>query len=476
MIAPQTQSVSDEPLANIDEVVAGRDRLTVEQALHLYHHVPLAQLGRWANAVAERQHGNKVRTYVIDRNINYTNVCSAKCTFCAFRRDEDDADSYTLDREALHAKIAELSDIGGKQILLQGGMHPDLPLAFYEDMLAGIRQAFPHIHLHAFSPPEFVEFVAVFDIPGFPTPGATRAGDLRRDVFNAKLEAIMKRLMDAGLNSLPGGGGEILPENVGRRIGSTKATGEQWLDVMRVAHKLGMFTSATMMFGHIEGVADRLVHMKMIRDAQDEAMRHMWPGRYVSFISWPFQPDNTPLGRLPHYDRAGDAAFPGDVLADAVFAGAVDPFDKKACDAASPAAGKSLRLAGATEYLRMQAISRLFMDNFHSIGASWVTMGPKIGQIGLKFGANDMGSVMMEENVVSAAGTTYCLTEATICRLIRAAGYTPAERDNVYRFINVHENEGPDTEVTDWSAYRPAGDSAFGAGDGEHEVELTLPQ
>jgi cyclic dehypoxanthinyl futalosine synthase len=355
-------------------------------------------------------------------------------------------------------------------------MHPDLPIEFYEQMLRDLRAEFPQVHLHAFSPPEFVEFVAVLDVDGFPTPGPTRAHELSRDVFNAKLEAIMKRLMAAGLKSLPGGGGEILPENVRRRIGSTKATGQQWLDVMRTAHKLGMFTSATMMFGHIEGVADRMLHMKMIRDAQDEAMRNMWPGRYVSFISWPFQPDNTPLGRLPYHDRASGEPFPGDVLADAVLNGEIDPFDKAVCTKTAPGAGKLLRLAGASEYLRMQAISRLFMDNIHSIGASWVTMGPKIGQMGLMFGANDMGSVMMEENVVSAAGTTYCLNEAMICRLIRDAGYTPAERDNVYRFLNVYEHEGPDTHVTDWSEHRPAGAAFPTADDADKPVELTLPK
>ncbi len=448
----------------MDAVVAGRARLSVEQAIDLYHHASIHDLGRWASTAANRMHGNKVRTYVIDRNVNYTNVCSARCTFCAFRRDEDDADSYTLDRAALHAKIAECVDIGGTQILLQGGMHPDLPLAFYEDMLSRIKEDFPGIHLHAFSPPEFVEFVAVFEMDGFPTPGATRAGELPREVFLAKLEAIMRRLRDAGLDSVPGGGGEILVEHVRRRIGSTKATGQQWLDVMRVAHRLGMFTSATMMFGHIEGIADRLMHMRMIRDAQDEAMKHLWPGRYVSFISWPFQPDNTPLGRVPQDDpeKRCQEPFAGDELADAVLRGEVDEFDKAAAAAAVPAAGKRIRLAGASEYLRMQAISRLFFDNIHSIGASWVTMGPKIGQVGLMFGANDMGSVMMEENVVSAAGTTHCLNEAMICRLIRDAGFTPAQRDNTYDFLKVHESQGPDTRVTDWSEHRPAA-SAFAA-------------
>ncbi len=459
-------------ICDIDAVVQGVARLTVDQALGLYRHASLHDLGQWAAAVADRMHGNKIRTYVIDRNINYTNVCSAKCTFCAFRRDLDDPDSYTLDRQALHEKVRECTEIGGTQVLLQGGMHPDLPLAFYEDMLGGIKDAFPELHVHAFSPPEFVEFAAVFELDGFPTPGPTRAHEMPRDVFREKLGVIMQRLRAAGMDSLPGGGGEILPENVRRRIGTTKATGEQWLDVMHVAQALGMFTSATMMFGHIEGVADRLMHMRMIRDAQDQAMKEMRPGRYVSFISWPFQPDNTPLGRLPHWDPEAGVPFAGDDLADRVLRGEVDPYDKAACGAAVPAAGRQLRLAGATEYLRMQALSRLFFDNIHSIGASWVTMGPKIGQLALFFGANDMGSVMMEENVVSAAGTTYCLNEAMICRLIRDAGLVPAQRDNVYRFLKVHEDGGPDVGVSDWSEYRPAA-SAF-APPPETPVDLTM--
>jgi cyclic dehypoxanthinyl futalosine synthase len=234
-----------------------------------------------------------------------------------------------------------------------------------------------------------------------------------------------------------------------------------------------MFTSGTMMFGHIEGIADRVAHMQMIRDAQDQAIRGMWPGRYISFISWPFQPDNTPLGRVPVWDIESGAPFPGDVLADAVMAGDVDPHDKAACASACPQAGKRVRLAGAIDYLRTQALSRLFLDNVHSIGASWVTMGPHIGQIALKFGANDMGSVMMEENVVSAAGTTFCLNEAEICRLVRDAGYVPAQRDNLYRFISVHEDDGPDLRVSDWSAHRPAS-SAFAPPEGAATAELTI--
>jgi len=276
---------------------------------------------------------------------------------------------------------------------------------------------------------------------------------------------ILKRLMTAGLDTIPGGGGEIFPEHVRRRIGPGKATARQWLGVMSAGHRLGMKTSATMMFGHIEGIADRVMHMDAVRRRQDLAVREGWPGGYVSFISWPFQRENTPLGRVPDWapgsiqgvaeGKRDQEPFPGDVLADLVFADEIDPNDKAACDRAVPTAGKLVRMAGASEYLRMQAISRLFLDNIHSIGASWVTMGPKIGQLGLFYGANDMGSVMMEENVVSAAGTTYCLDEAVLCQLIRDSGFVPAQRDNGYKLLKVHDGEdSPDLRVTDWSEHR----------------------
>ncbi len=456
-----TQTTDSKTLArelNIDAVIAGKARLSPADALRLYHEASMHDLGRWASAVCDRIHGGgdeASRTYVIDRNVNYTNVCSARCTFCAFRRDGDEKDAYTLSTEQLHQKIRELVDIGGTQVLLQGGMHPDLAIGFYEDMLRGIKENFPGVHIHGFSPPEFVEFVAVFDIEGFPTTAPGKSHELAADVWNAKLEAILKRLMAAGLDTIPGGGGEIFPEHVRRRIGPGKADGAQWLDVMAAGHRLGMQTSATMMFGHIEGVADRVMHMAAVRDRQDEAIQKNWLGRYVSFISWPFQRENTPLGRVPDWDETSGDPFPGDVLADLVFSGKVDPHDKAACDKAIPKAGKLVRMAGASEYLRMQALSRLFLDNIHSIGASWVTMGPKIGQLGLFYGANDMGSVMMEENVVSAAGTTYCLNEPVLCQLIRDSGFVPAQRDNGYNLLNIHDGkDAPDLQVTDWSQHR----------------------
>lgn len=471
----------------LDRVIAGDHRLQVADGLRLYREASLHALGRWSSAVADRIHGaaedGGVRTYVIDRNINYTNVCSASCTFCAFFRKEGDADAYVLTKEQLHEKVRELVGIGGTQILMQGGMHPGLGVDFYVELLRGLKAEFPGVHIHGFSPPEFVEFVAVYEMDGFPKTDPKKGHELPREVWLAKLEAIMRLLMDAGLNSLPGGGGEIFAEHVRRKIGLGKATAEQWLDVMETAHKLGMKTSGTMMFGHIEGVADRLDHMARLRDRQDKAIAADYPGRYLSFIAWPFQRENTPLGHLPEFEftpGGGGEPFPGDVLAEMVLNGEVDRLDKAACGKAVPRAGKIVRMAGASEYLRMQAISRLFMDNFHSIGSSWVTMGPHIGELALFYGANDMGSVMMEENVVSAAGTTYCLNEAVLCRLIRDAGFIPAQRDNEYQILKTHSpDEGaasPDLGVSDWSTQRATKLHIEGAnGDAaSNAVELTV--
>ncbi len=473
-------------------VVRGESRLTPEQGLDLLVCAPLHTLGRYADARCRELHGDHVRTYVIDRNINYTNVCTARCTFCAFRRDATDHDAYTLEKEQLFEKVAALEAIGGTQILLQGGMNPELPFDWYLDLLAGLKERFPKIHVHGFSPPEFIEFVNFFNPPG--------------STLEDKLRWVMVRLQEAGLDSLPGAGGEIFAPAVRTKIGLGKCTAEAWLTTMYVAHSLGMFTSATMMFGHIEGVADRIHHMRLVREWQDKALldfgvpdhveyefppetsperqggvpgtgepgddrslsgadhpehhadleskyparlcsRRYTGGHYVSFISWPFQPDNTPLGRLKAWPQPGDEGeFPGDVV------GAVDGSGTKDMH---PEFGRRLRLAGSTTYLRTQAVSRLMLDNIYSIGSSWVTMGPHVGQLALHYGANDMGSVMMEENVVSAAGTTYCLDEAVLNHLIRAAGFIPAQRDNVYDILKLNSGpDSPDLRVRDWSEHR----------------------
>lgn len=427
----------------LEEVAAGVIRLTPEQALDLYRRAPLHTLARYADARCRAIHGSRLRTYIIDRNINYTNVCSAKCTFCAFRRDGNDHDAYTLEPEQIHEKIAQLVAIGGTQILMQGGMNPALPLDWYLRLLRSIKDRFPGVHVHAFSPPEFIEFVHFFD-----PPGAT---------LEDKLRWVMVRLQDAGLDSLPGGGGEIFAAPVRRKIGLGKCDAEAWLTTMYVAHTLGMFTSATMMFGHIEGYADRIHHMDLVRRWQDRALllgttSDAPIGQYKAFISWPFQRENTPLGRVRNWGEgpgdleSGNTEFPGDVVAR--LAGDGDP-------RAHAEFGRRVRMSGSTDYLRTQAISRLMLDNIYSIGSSWVTMGPHIGQVGLMFGANDMGSVMMEENVVSSAGTTYCLDEAVLCRLIREAGFIPAQRDNAYDILRIHDGPAsPDLSVADWSTHR----------------------
>lgn len=437
----------------LQAVVAGEARLTPTQALDLFRATALPTLGRWASARAHTLHGDSFRTYVIDRNINYTNVCNAKCTFCAFRRDASDHDSYTLDHSKILEKVAELSAIGGTQILMQGGMNPDLPLDWYLTLLRSIKERYPHIHVHGFSPPEFVEFVHFFN-----PPGAT---------FEDKVRWVMVRLREAGLDSLPGGGGEIFATPVRRKIGLGKCDAESWLTCMYVAHTLGMFTSATMMFGHIEGHADRIHHMMLVRQWQDRVLASgasadstsVSPvGHYKSFISWPFQRENTPLGRVKDWgltQAERESEFPGDALARAFDWGANPEVDYRELGPAVAEFGRRVRMSGASDYLRTQAISRLFLDNIYSIGSSWVTMGPHIGQLGLMYGANDMGSVMMEENVVSSAGTTYCLDEAVLCRLIRDAGFIPAQRNNSYDIIKVHDDaDSPDLRVTDWSEHR----------------------
>jgi cyclic dehypoxanthinyl futalosine synthase len=466
-------------------VSSGHARLTFDQGLEIFRSLPLHALGRHADARCRSLHGDHIRTYIIDRNINYTNVCNARCTFCAFRRDEGDHDAYTLEPEKIHDKIAELIAIGGTQILMQGGMNPALPLDWYIKLLSGIKAKFPSIHIHAFSPPEFIEFVHFFDPPG--------------SNLEDKIRWVMLRLRDAGLDSLPGGGGEIFAEPVRRKIGLGKCDAEAWLTCMYVAHTLGMFTSATMMFGHIEGYADRIHHMHLVRKWQDKALmgasrcqgakvssdavsstpRHLDTsapsGHYKAFISWPFQRENTPLGRIPDWGLDPSELtqeFPGDTIAKSLRrrpeegplfppgARTADVYDYDAIDRARfPSAhlfGKRVRMSSATDYLRTQALSRLFLDNIYSIGASWVTMGPHIGQVALAYGASDMGSVMMEENVVSSAGTTYCLDEAVLCRLIRDAGFTPAQRNNTYDVLKLHAGEmtDPDLAVTDWSTHR----------------------
>jgi cyclic dehypoxanthinyl futalosine synthase len=352
-----------------DKVLDG-GRITSEEAKQLYF-APLTELGELADARRRQRkgaayggRGNEIVTYIIDRNINYTNVCNVYCKFCAFMRTERDDDSYVLTPEEIGAKITELEAIGGTQILMQGGHHPKLGIDYYLKLLHYIRTNHPTINIHGFSPPEFNHFA---------------------EVFHMSLEEVITRFKEAGLGSIPGGGGEILVDKIRDRISPLKCNSDQWLEVMRIAHRLGLAGSATMMFGHVESVDDRIEHLRRLRDVQDET------GGFTAFICWTFQPENTRLKATP---------------------------------------------VGSHEYLRMQALSRVFLDNFDNVQSSWVTQGPKIGQVALQYGANDYGSVMMEENVVSAAGTSFRLTVDEIKKAITELGYEARQRDNWYRLLN----------------------------------------
>jgi cyclic dehypoxanthinyl futalosine synthase len=352
----------------LDKAVAG-ERLTPEEGLELTKCNDLAMLGAAANAVTRRLHPESYRTYNIDRNINYTNVCTAVCDFCAFYRGPKHEEGYVLERAELLKKIEEAVALGGDQILLQGGLHPKFKLDWYEEMLSDIKTQFPQVNVHGFSPPEIHHFTKL---------------------NNCSLEEVLSRLKAAGLGSLPGGGAEILVDRVRNEITRGKVNSDDWLNVMRVWHKLGGRSSATMMFGHVETVAERIEHLERIRQLQDET------GGFTAFICWTFQPDNTDMSEIPP--------------------------------------------AGSFEYLKMQAIARLYLDNISNIQSSWVTQGLKIGQMSLVYGANDMGSLMIEENVVAEAGTVHYLTLDQMRDAITAVGFTPRQRNVHYElFDESHE-------------------------------------
>ena len=341
------------------------ERLSPSDGLELFRSGSLLELGRAADSVCRRLHPEPFRTYNIDRNINYTNVCTAVCDFCAFYRKVDDAEAYVLDRDVLLEKIRETVALGGDQILMQGGLHPHLKLEWYEELLADIKAHFPGVNVHGFSAPEIHHFTKVAKRP---------------------LEEVLKRLKAAGLGSLPGGGAEILVDRVRDAMTRGKVMTDDWLNVHRVWHELSGRSTATMMFGHIETLEERVEHFERVRRLQDET------GGFTAFISWTFQPDHTEMADVPP--------------------------------------------AGSFEYLRNQAISRLYLDNIANVQSSWVTQGPKIGQVALFFGANDMGSLMIEENVVSAAGTVYHLSLEEIRGAIKEAGFIPRQRNVFYEFID----------------------------------------
>ena len=357
------EPTSDPDLARALDAAASGRRLDRQSAALLYEKAPLFTLARLAHAVRLRMHPEPIVTYVGDRNINYSNVCVCGCRFCAFYRSPGSPDAYLISREELAAKIDETIALGGTQILLQGGHHPDLPFSWYEDLLRFMRRRWPALHIHAFSPPEIFYWSRLYGL---------------------SVSEILSRLKEAGLDSVPGGGAEILTDASRSRVSPNKCKAGEWLAVMEEAHRQGMRTTATMMFGHEEEPADRLEHLFALRDLQDRT------GGFTAFIPWTFQPGNTAIRRhsLP-----------------------------------------------APAYLRLLALSRLVLDNVPNIQASWVTMGPEIAQLALFYGANDFGSLMIEENVVAAAGVSYRMGRDEIHRVIRAAGFEPRQRRMDYSLL-----------------------------------------
>jgi cyclic dehypoxanthinyl futalosine synthase len=339
-------------------------RLQRDEALALYTGAPTALLGRLADEVRAHRHPDGVVTYIIDRNVNYTNICVARCSFCAFYRPVGASDGYVLGFDEIFRKIDETIALGGGQLLLQGGHNPDLPLEWYEDLFRSVKQRYPSFRLHALSPPEVIHVSRLSRLP---------------------VPQVIERLVTAGMDSIPGGGAEILVDRVRKILNCyNKATADEWLDVMRHAHRAGLRTTATMMYGTVETVEERLEHMFRLRDLQDET------GGFTAFIAWSYQPEHTELG--------GNEAT-------------------------------------GVEYLRTLATARLVLDNFENLQASWVTQGGKVGQLSLAYGANDMGSVMIEENVVRAAGASYCMDEIEIVRNIENAGFVPRRRNMHYEVL-----------------------------------------
>lgn len=355
-----TQSV-DTILAS---VLDGK-RLTQEDALVLLESNALAKIGKAANEICLRKHPESYRTYNIDRNINYTNICTAVCDFCAFYRTPKSNEGYVLPRAELLDKVRETVELGGNQILMQGGLHPSFTLDWYEELLRDIRSNFPSINIHGFSPPELHHFTKINKLP---------------------IRTVLERLKEAGLGSIPGGGAEILVDRVRSEITRGKVMSDDWLNVMRVWHELGGVSTVTMMFGHVESLAERIEHLERVRQLQDET------GGFTAFICWTFQPEHTQLSHIPP--------------------------------------------TGSFEYLKTQAVSRLYLDNIPNIQSSWVTQGLKIGQLALSYGANDMGSLMLEENVVAEAGTVHFLTLDQIRSAIEEYGYAARQRDVRYHLVD----------------------------------------
>ena len=358
----------------LDKALAG-ERLSSEDCTRLLESKDLARIGLAAHEIRMRHNPAEVVTYIIDRNINYTNVCNVVCTFCAFYRRPGKPDTYVHSIEEICKRIDETIELGGTGVLMQGGLHPDFNIEWYEDLLRTLHAKYPGFQLHCFSPPEIhnIHLISGLDY-----------------------ETIMQRLKDAGLNSLPGGGGEILDDEVRKRV-STKCNTQEWLDVMRAVHKVGLRSTATMMFGIGDRIEHRVRHLERVRDVQDET------GGFTAFIPWTFQRENTALGRKIKEEPTG------------------------------------------IDYLKMLSVSRLFLDNIQHIQASWLTQGLKLGQTALRFGADDMGSTMIEENVVSAAGASTCANERDLRYQIREAGFIPQQRDILYNYVDRPGTENLDS-------------------------------
>ncbi|MDA3129839.1 cyclic dehypoxanthinyl futalosine synthase [Aliibacillus thermotolerans] len=346
----------------LDKALRG-ERLTMEDAVRLYESDEIEKMGWAANEVMKKWHPEPITTFVIGRNVNYTNVCDTYCTFCAFYRRPGSDEGYVLSNEEIFQKIQETVDVDGTEILMQGGTNPNLPFSYYTDLLRAIKERFPNITMHSFSPAEIYKMV---------------------EVSGLSLEEVLTELHEAGLDSLPGGGAEILTEATRKKVSRLKCTAEEWLECMKMAKKVGMHGTATMVIGLTETIEERAEHLQRIRDTQDEA------NCFLAFISWTFQQENTSLR--------------GEII--------------------SPEG-----------YLKNVAISRLFLDNIPNFQSSWVTMGPEVGKKSLEFGCNDFGSTMIEENVVSAAGTTHKVNTNQIIQLIREAGKIPAQRDTKYNIL-----------------------------------------
>jgi len=348
----------------IADKVLGGGRVDRAEALELYRRGPMHLLGHLADTIRARKHPERVVTYIIDRNVNYTNVCVARCNFCAFYRPVGSSEGYVLSFEEIFRKIDETIAVGGNQLLLQGGHNPDLPIAWYEDLFRSVKARYPTFKLHALSPPEVLHIAKLNQIP---------------------IPDVIERLIAAGLDSIPGGGAEILVDRVRKLLNCYgKASSDEWLGVMRQAHLSGLRTTATMMYGTVETDEERIEHMMRLREVQDET------GGFTAFITWSYQPEHT--------ERGGAEAT-------------------------------------GVDYLRTLALARIVLDNFDNLQASWVTQGGKVGQLSLAYGANDMGSVMIEENVVRAAGASYCMDEVEIVVNIEDAGFTPKRRNMHYQVL-----------------------------------------